>query len=424
MNQVTRNALMKPDYIGDVLLGWKNRASKRTLGKYLPINEVNQYTIELEVELVTRGGMTPLSSIGAEAPTVRFAHARSGIEYQVPVWKEKTRIDPIEIYNLRKLGTHEQLETAERLLSRKISLLEERLQNRLEFMRRELLFDKQVTATDAVGNVVEYVYNNHPDFLNVSASNFWDDDALADPHVDILEWKDIWFEHTVRDAAEVILPFGAMRKMAFIQSVRDYAMNNWASFKEGTSGLEQIFQLAFAGIPVTENKDRISYTTMLAADAASGQADVVLYGVDGLAPGMNLRLVNILGAQEVGVVDSISGNTVTLVDNLANSYTVNSGAIYHIWTIPLNKMLIMGSSGEVARDTSGELYGPYDDSRWAEITSTLALDANMKAPRPGLFSFAEDHSDKEVAYMSYMLGVHAIPRIIDGNSWMVAQIFA
>lgn len=422
MNQVTRNALMRTENIDGVLLGWKNRASSRVLGKYIPVNEVNQYVIELEVEMVTRGGMTPLSSIGAEAPLVRFGHSRQRIQYEVPVWKEKTRIDPIEIYDLRKLGTHDQLESAERLMSRKISLLEERLQNRLEFMRRELIFDKQVTASDANGNVVTYVYNNHPDYMNVTASNPWDDNTLADPHVDILEWRDIWFEHTVRDAAEVVLPFGAKRRMAFIQQVRDYAMNNWAVFKEGTSGLEQIFQLAFAGIPVTESKDRISYATQLAADAAAAQADVVLNSVEGLEAGMKVRLVNVLGASEVLIVDSISGNTVTFTTNLANDYVANSGAIYHIWTIPLDKMLIMGASGEAARDTSGELYGPYE-TKWAEITSTLALDANMKQPRAGLFSFVEDHTDKEVQYMSYMLGIHAIPRVFDGNAWMIADIF-
>lgn len=423
MKQVWRDALLKTDNIDGILLGWKNRASTRVLGKYLPIKEVNRDRIELEVDLQTRGGMTPLSSIGAEAPVVRFSHSRSSIEYEIPIWKEKTLVTPKEIYDLRKLGTHDQYVTAQELMNRKIQLLEERLQNRFEFMRREFLFDKQVTAQDAVGNTVVYSYPNHPDYMNLTAATPWDD-PTANVHEEILEWRDEWFEHSTYLPAEVLLPFGALRKMAFINEVKDKAAVNWASIKDGYTGIDQILNLAFGGIPIREVRDRISYTTQLAANASASATSVVLRQTEGLVAGMKLRLVNIMGPAEVVIVTSVSGNTVNFTGTpLQHDYNANDGAIYHIWTLPLDKMLIMGGQ-EVAIDTSGAQpkVGSYI-SEWAEITSTRAIDSNMMNPRPGLYSKTVDKSDEEVAYISYMIGGHFLPRLFDGTGWMVCTIF-
>ncbi len=421
MSRIIRDELLRRESIDKVILGWENRASSRILGSLVPVEAVNEYRITLEVDMPTRGGATPLHSEDSEPPMVRFNYSRSRSEIEAPMWAEGTQITPGDIENIRRFGTVNEIMAGQELLSRNIAGLEERLQNRFELMRREFIFDQVVTGTTADGLSMTFTYDNHPDFMNVQAANSWDDPTLADPIVDVYEWLDVFFEHSTYEPMEVWLPFGSLKKMGFIDQIRDKVVNR-SDVKEGRPGADQLLGIAFNGVPVREIRDRITYTTQLSASASAGATAVTLYQVEKLAVGSKLTLTNPLGSSEIVIVSSISGKTVNFISTpLQHDYIAGAGAQYVIWTIPLDTMLIVGGN-KVAIDTSGHQGSGYVTD-WAKIIAPLHLSDDMMNPKSGLYTKIVDDRDKHTQKISYSMGGKFIPVQYNGTGFMKAQIF-
>lgn len=422
MKQIVRDELLSTKNIEGVLKGWKTRRSSRILGKYLPIRNWPKYKVQIEIDLPTNAnGATPLSSTGAEPPLVNFGHSRASAEMDAPMWKEQVMITPEEVEDLRQIGTFDSLVQARELLQRKIRMMQTRLDNRMEIMAKEMIFDGVVTGTTADGFTRTWTYENHPDFMNVQPAVSWDDPA-ADFMVDLLEWKDIWELHSNFEMREIILPFGSFRKMGFADQIRDKAINNWTAIKDGPSGALQILQLALGGIPIRESNDRIESVVQVMANASAGATSVVLSGVAGLEVGTQLRLVKPLSHSELVTVSSISGNTVNFVTTpLQHDYPALSGAIYRMFIIPLDTALILGGN-EVAQETEGDMASSYIGG-WAEMLAPLHLDNDMFQPTSGLFYKVVDKSKEHAASYSYSLGGKFIPAQWDATGYMKANIF-
>lgn len=71
--------------------------------------------------------------------------------------------------------------------------------------------------------------------------------------------------------------------------------------------------------------EKFHLTSLLTADASSGQADVVVADVSSLKAGDVLTISDDSNSED-GTIDSITDNTITLTGNLANSYTVAGNA--------------------------------------------------------------------------------------------------
>lgn len=78
-------------------------------------------------------------------------------------------------------------------------------------------------------------------------------------------------------------------------------------------------------VKIDREVDEFTFAAALTADANSGQKDVAIESAAGLtneAPFNSVTLRNDDGTTEAGTIASISGNTLTLVSNLANTFTV------------------------------------------------------------------------------------------------------
>lgn len=422
MKQIVRDELLSTQNIDGILKGWTARKSTRPLSKYIPIRLWNKYKVQIEIDLPTNAnGMTPLSSSGAEPPLVNFGHSRASAEVDAPMWKEKVSIVPEEVEDLRQIGTFDGMIGARQLLARKIRMMQTRLDNRIEYMCKQMIFDGVVTGTTASGITRTWTYENHPDFMDVTPAVLWNAPG-ADIVPDLLLFKEIWDEHSTFQMREIILPHGALRKMGFSTDIRDKALNNWSAIKDGPEGAMQLMRLALGGIPITESQDRIESQTQLMADAAAGATAVVLYAVEGLEVGATLTLVSPFGPSENVLVSSIVGKTVNFTSTpLQHDYAALSGALYRQWTIPLDTALILGGN-EVPVETEGDMASSYIGG-WAEMFAPLHLDNDMFQPKAGLFYKVEDRSKDHAASYSYSLGGKFIPVQYNGKGYMKVKIF-
>jgi len=82
-------------------------------------------------------------------------------------------------------------------------------------------------------------------------------------------------------------------------------------------------------IPLTIDHDRVGITCFLTANAASGQKDVAVVKGATFGVGDSIVIKDTYGNRETGTVASVAGDTVTLEDNLANSYTTNYPLLSH-----------------------------------------------------------------------------------------------
>jgi hypothetical protein len=427
---ISRSPAFQSQRIDGVIVNWKQTANGYLLGKFINVNYYNSDKIEFDIDVPQRGGATPLSAVGAEAPVRIVGQGRSRESFETPVWKEKIVVQSAELFDKRRLGSFDQLETAEQIMARKREVILERLANRMEILRKQLLFDQQIRATDPYGNPYTWSYPSHPADFRVTASATWDDVTNANPKTDLLEWVRIWKSYSPYVPALGILPKDALEKISEIDYFRDMQIAH--GFDNSRQGILN-YLTSWAGFPIIESgyESRISAATPLTAAIGVAGVSLVLQDTFDLEAGDFIRLQNIETKEEEAVeVASVSGSTVTLVApgvQRAAGYVAGDMAMFYKYTIPADKMLILGARKPLPLTMTNAQVASYEGnfmSDWAEIASTRALDSSLRNPKPGIFRKVIDKtSNEEIEQIWEIIGVHAIPRVMDGKGWMVCTIF-
>lgn len=421
--EVKRAEIFQTDQVDGILQTFPVVQQQMILSRIMPLTTVNSYKIKLDVDKALRGGMTPAVAAGSSSPLYDI-QGRGSIEWEPAEFREKVRLVENELHDFRRLGTLSDYETAREKLSRKTAKIERRLARRLEWMRRQVLFDGQVTYEERSENGAKSVTVNyeHPDYLNgsVQAATSWDT-ASAEPLQDMQLWVEEYELQTGYMLEEAMLPLGTLRILTQNQDFQNIAQNSYGSFKGARPDVRQII-LDYAGIgQITEQRARFNESSYLTADAAASATSITLESVHNLAAGDTLLLKNANRASEKVTVDTISGNTVNLTAGLSNAYQANDMATWRVMTIPTDRILMIGAP-DFPIDPEGQPQGDQDLMRgWAEMVSTLSHYDDLENPRAGLFrkSIARDG---DPPYMEQVIGIRALPIVHYSEGWMAPTI--
>jgi hypothetical protein len=429
-NSIARSPAFRSQNIDGVMVAWKQTANSYFLSKYLPFKTYDKDVLELDIDVPQYGGATPLSARGAEAPILRVGNGRSHEAMEVPVWKEKITVSTDELYDRRVLGTFNQLEKAVDLMSRRREVVLERLANRMEVMRKQLLFDRQITGTTKDGQTLTWEYNRQPADFRPTATAPWDDPALANPVKDLKEWLRIWKDSSHYEPIEMIVPRYTLEKLCDIDFFRDMEINR--NFENTPDNVAQYLSRWFGGVRMRESFDRLAVATVLTATSAASDTTLNLQDVYDLAANDVLTLINIETLEEERLtVVSVSGKVVTVAAPgvaRAGGYVAGDMVAYYKYTIPADKALIIGAKPGANGPLKSTNLQASPDARyiadWGEIASTRATDTTIEgSPKPGIFRKVLDKTDEEIPHIDEIIGAHALGRIFDGKGWMVCTIF-
>jgi hypothetical protein len=427
-SDITSHPLFKTEKLDGVHNAFVQRANSTLLGPFVPLRTINSDKIELDVDVPVRGGMTPMGAMGAPAPLYHIGSGRTRQSFSAPVWKEKVSFVGHELYDLRKLGTKEVLVTATEKIREKVQELEARLVRRMEWMRREFIFDKRVTGSLPDGESVTFNYTNHAGYMNVTASTPWSVLATADPADDLQLWIETFKRYSMFRPTRIILPLGTMRQLTRLEKFRDIAVNSHGSMRGTPSAIKLEIESFGNGLTLEESDHQINHVTRLLVAAAQGDTSVTVESTSMLQAGDVVEFRNVTtGVSELKTVDSVTSSSITLTSAITTvgGFPANHLVGYSKYIIPANKALILGTPRNEGYETAGN-QAPLDINRinnFAVITSTIARDSDLKDPKPGIFRQTIDKTNDDPRAIYQLLGVQALPELFHGNCHMIAEIF-
>lgn len=422
-SDVERLPFFETSNINGVLKSFHEKKAENIFEPIMPLVNVNADKVEMDIDKANIGGMTPVVARGSETPLYKTG-GRGKLSWESAEFREKVKVTEDELVDLRKIGTQNELKRAMELLGERYNQVADRLSRRIEWMRRQTLFDGAVSAADPNGVEVELLKVAHPDHMKPTVGTLWTNTANADPVNDM--------QLAVRDfqlysgfyGAQVWAPMDALRIATQTQRFQDYAKNSFSSFQGTKEQVAQVLVQFMGGVNILEKPQHIPYMTQVAADAASGQANIVLSSVTELAAGDRIVLILPDRSQKLVVVSSLSGNTVTLTTNLTVAVPAGSSARYIKPLIPLDRLLILGAPSmpeetvglETGTAGSTFLNQPFD------VCSTLSGFANMENRTPGLFTKLRDFlASGDPPFVEQIIGIRALPRVHYVNSWMTLK---
>jgi hypothetical protein len=424
--EVERLPYFQTSNIDGVLRGFYRKQRTDLFATLMPLKNINADKIEMDIDKANIGGMTPVVAIGAESPLFKTG-GRGKISWEPAEFREKVRVTEDELVDLRKLGTMNELMTAMELLGGRYSMISERLARRLEWMRRQVLFDGAVTAHDPNGTVNNLLSVKHPDFMQQTASNLWTDTTNADPLNDMQIMVRDFMLYSGYEAARVWAPHDALRIASQTAKFQLYASNNFSVFQAMPDQVGKLITQFIGGVSVEEQPQTMPFQTSILADAASGQPVIYLNDVTELAPGDRIVLVHADQDQKLHTVDTISGNEITLTSNLTKAFPVGSMAVYHKFLIPKDRLLVLGKPQTPVDPAGAEpnatmssdlLTQPFD------VGTTLSGYVDMNARKPGLFTKLFNHLDGDPPYVEQAVGIRALPRVHYVNAWLTFKFQA
>lgn len=426
-DEVGNHPLLQPHSVKGILTYFVQRANSYPLAPLMPLVNENADKIIMDVEKASRGGMTPAVSMNSETP-IWGKSGRGQTEFEAAEFREKAVIFEKDIYNLRKIGTDADLENAKDLLSRRYATLQIRLLNRLEWMRRQVLFDNQVRAGMADGTelVVDYV---HPAHLRIelTGTDLWSDPA-ADPIATLQQIVEDYTRDTGFTPARIILPLGGFRHLTANANFRAISVNSFGSFQGDRNAISQLMQ-RFLGIgDIQEVNSQMNFTGEVLADAAANQKVAVLDEVSELAPGDVVIIKSALNRNSVRLtVASILGNTVTFVEDIGLVGGIRRGDPYAYSkpVIPMNKLLIVGQT-DMPISTEGQGSSGPDANLMGigNVVSTLSGYGDLENRKPGLFSKKREFLDGDPPRIEQVIGIRALPRLDYNEAWATVKFLA
>lgn len=416
--------------IDDVMHSFVGRVNQMLLGPYIPLKFENRDKVQVDVDVSFRGGRTPLSARDAEAPLYEPMFGRAKKEMQAPTWKEKVRVTSSELYDERQLGTFDRLETVGRLATRKNLLMQERLANRFEYMRKDMIFNQRIIAADAQGNPVEYTFTQHPADFRQTAGVLWSTTATADPLDDLQIWAENFRDRSEFVLDKVVFPKGTFRQLQQIQSFVTIANQNFGAFNGSSASIKGLMT-TFLGVGnIEESYHQIgSQVAILAPVAAGASNQIVVSDLHDIQVNQEITIHNVATMDErIHTVTAINAATKTLTLDRVLDHAVAFGDIvaWREYIVPLDKVLLLGRPNDLMRPmtgTSAETNSSYV-TNWAEIISTRNLDHDMQSPVSGVWRKVLDKTqNSELASLEDIIGVNAMGRITYGRGWMVNTIY-
>jgi hypothetical protein len=422
--EVGRHPMLQPSQIQGILSNFNQTANRYPLGSVMPLVNRNVDKVKMDVELVIRGGMTPMVAVDSSTP-IYGAHARAQREFEAVEFREKVRLVESDLYNFRKIGTESDLMDARTLLRIKYAPIEERLQNRLEYMRRSVLFYNNIKSAVHNGPDFELTYK-HPAYLRptLTGNDRWNQYTTSDPVGDLQYWAEDYVLHTGFQIEKCVLPLGMFRHLSQNSKFREIAVNSYQAFNGGREAIASNIN-DLTGIGTLEEWDAtLSFTVELRANAASGQKVIALKNVDQLEVGDKITINKLAtDERERGTVASISGTSVTLVDDLVLSLNAGDMVRYAKMTIPSDRILILGTQRGGLTNIGAES-GPDAEflNNWAEVTSTLSRRENFDQPKSGIFSVLRDRMTDDPPSIEQLLGIRALVNVHYHEAWMSPKV--
>lgn len=431
-SNVGRNALLEPDKIDNVLTYFPRNPNVYELAELFPLVNYNTEKVQMDYAKPRAGGMTPAVADGTETP-IYGGWGRGYLEFEAATFREKCILMELDLENLRQIGTVDQLETAERMLRRKFRVLEERLMNRLEWMRRQVLFDGTVTAEMENGDLfsVEYQHGSHLDPV-LTSGDLWSATTTADPLGNLQEWMDDYLIDTEFSIKEIKLP---MRMMQHLQANKKFQDALSANFPLATASAMQVKEqiATYIGLSgpqmISHSSGKINFETELVAAAANGASTIRLESASQLEAGDRILIARVSdNLHERVEVDSVSGNVVTITGTIDATGGFARGDVvkYFKPVVPFNRILIVGEfAGNV--NTVG-LEGAPDPqliTQWGEMASVLSRYADFTSPKSGIFTKQIDKiQNEDVSRLEQIIGIKALPKINYPDGWMAPQVLA
>ncbi len=422
-SDVERHPLFEVSNIDGVLKGFHIRQRTDLFAQLMPLVNINADKVEMDIDKAKMGGMTPVVARGAETPLYRTG-GRGSIDWDSAEFREKVNVTEDKIVKLRKLGTMNDLLQARDVLAKDYRDITLRLTRRLEWMRRQVLFDGAVTAKDPNGVQTTLLTIDHPDFLQPTANVLWTTTATADPIDDMQLAVRDFLLHSSYEAASIWTPMDALRIAGKTDQFKNYATNNLAHFRGTSKQVGELIQEYIGGVSIEEKPHRMHFTTEVVANAAAAQPVVVLEETEALAPGDAVVIIHQNRSQKLYVVLSKAGNSVTFTTNLSDPVVPGDMAAYSQPMIPLDKILILGKAqmpSEVEGSEPGAERGIDLLDRPFDVCSTLSGYSDLNSRRPGLFTKLRDLTNGDPPSIEQVVGIRALPRVHYINSWMTLE---
>jgi len=422
MSETNLNPLMTTTTLDGVINAFPLVASKYPLAQYMPLINRNVDKITMDIDKAMFGGMTPGVAPGTESPIIGMG-GRARREWTSAHFREKVVVNELELIDHRKLGTKAELETAHGLLNRKFQLPLSRLANRLEFMRRETLFENKVTVDMADGT--QYVVNfPRPADLSVSAGVVWTDTANATPLADLQLWAEDYSRYSGFAIKDAVAPIGFYRTLSATDEFKARAVNNTPGFTGSPTAIKSLIA-NYVGIPeIREEHGRINFNAELTAAANIGATSIVLKNVDQIEVGdtLVLKRMSDLSGEKV-LVSGVSGNTVSFATTpLTLAYVVGDLCAWAKFTIPSDKLLFIGKAEGMWEDIGSQASADADKvSSPINIASTYSRHLDLE-PRPGMFvKMIDNRKNSDVASIEMVVGISAMVEIHYSESWFTAD---
>lgn len=422
-SDIVVNPLLQTTALDGILTYFPQSQNSGELSQYIPLRNVNADKIKMDIDKAQRGGMTPGVAMGSESP-IYGAHGRGEIEFEAAEFREKVTLFEKELYDLRELGTLNQLTGARQLLARKYRDIEVRLANRLEWMRKQMLFDGTVSYDIAGTGLTESITYVHPAYLEPTASNLWSNTGTADPLDDLQLWAEQYMLYTGFALSEIVLPLGTLRLLSATDKFQNLASNNFDTFKGTQQNILDVM-IQFAGISnIRQSSGFIHMATELTAASANGDTTLDLRHVEGLEAGDVIVVKSADMESETLTVSSVSGKVVTVSSGVVKTagYAAGDPVVWRKRLVPEDQILMVGELMSPLTD-EGSSGTPDADklSQFAEMLSTYSRYVNLE-PRPGMFTKLIDKLGGDPPSIEQVLGIRCGIALWYPEAWMTATI--
>ena len=427
-SEVARHELLQTKHVDKVMRIFAGQEMNSPLASVLPLKPINADKVVIDVDLGFRGGMTPGIAIGAEHPL--FGQYGSGrIEFSAVRWGEKVRISEEELVDLRRLGTLSELQTGSEVLNRKYRDVRFRLSRRLEWMRREALFDGQVMhpTQDGIERVAA-VYER-PDFLKFTAGTLWSN-ASADPLSDLMEWSEFFKDYSDYQINRIILPHGTLRMLTENTRFLNIATNSHMAFDGSRQSVARIMANYLGLGSIEESSAKFDFVGQLPVAVASGATTVVIKGeFSKLEVG---DVITFKGSNRVMDQVTVTGaptaqaNGTWSIPCSATTKDLVAGTMakFHRFVIPKDQVLMLGSPLGPMSDEGTQVPPELADlAQWGSVVTTYNRVNDLDRPTPGIYTKLIDKlTNHDPGHIEQLIGINALPMIEYSHAWATATI--
>lgn len=427
-----RHPLFKQRKIDAVLTYVPRKADEMPLQDRIPMVEIKEDQVEMDVYQPISGGMTPMVAPGTSTP-IHGQYKAGKIFWEPAEFREKVQLTTRDVKDIRKIGSNTELVSAQKILARKITNIRRRMGRRMEWMLRGVLFDGVVTATTADGFTQTVPYE-HPEYLEKTASPLWSNPA-ADPLNDVQIFVDDLNDHSEYLASEAWFPHRSYRQLTLNTRFKDWANNNLAVFNGKQEHVASVMSTFLGdGVISSQSSASLKMDDVLAQAAAAAATSLVLRRGYEVEVGDDLILVSTntnLPYKEKATVSAVTknadGTTTVTVPAITNAFNRGSIVSFRKYVVPLDRMLIMAfPTGE--NDGGDNMDDGMADMDLLEtpidLCSTLSHFPDLMGDGvTGIWGMPNVPGDQDPPRFEYIIGTRCLPRVHNSMSWSAPTVF-